>query len=90
MAGPGHPSAPIEGAPSLRRADVERAVDALVDEWRTRCLWYLRPDYYPRSDEERLNVITAIQERSDLATFRRAGVLRSWLSHHSSAGSASS
>lgn len=70
--------------------DLEREVDALVDECRVECLWYLRPDYYPRSDLERLQVLDAIQERSSRDVFRRAGTLKAWLSHHSSAASASS
>ncbi len=70
--------------------DLERAVDALVDECRVECLWYLRPDYYPRTDLERLQVLDAIQERSGRDVFRRAGTLKTWLSRHSSDGSVSS
>lgn len=70
--------------------DLEHAVDALVDECRVECLWYLRPDYYPRTDLERLQVLDAIQERSGRDVFRRAGTLKTWLSRHSSDGSVSS
>lgn len=69
---------------------VARAVDEFVDEWRVRALWYLRPDYYPRTDGERLAILEAIQERCTLDAFRRAGILKAWLSRHSSAASASS
>lgn len=62
--------------------DLEHAVDALVDECRVECLWYLRPDYYPRTDLERLQVLDAIQERSSRDVFRRAGTLKTWLSRH--------
>ena len=31
---------------------VEKAVDILVDDYRTRCLWFLRADYYPATREE--------------------------------------
>jgi hypothetical protein len=72
------------------REDVVRAVDALVDECRVQCLWYARPDWYPRTDAERLDALEAIQERSGLATFQRAGALKSWLSRHSSDASAAS
>ena len=65
-------------------------VDELVDECRVGCLWSYRPDYYPRSDEERRAVLDAIQERSTLEVFRRAGTLKTWLSRPSSDGSASS
>jgi hypothetical protein len=72
------------------RDEVVRAIDALVDECRVQCLWYARPDYYPRSDAERLGVLEAIQERSSLAVFQRAGALKAWLSRHSSDASAAS
>lgn len=71
-------------------AEIARAVDAIVDECRVRCLWFLRRDYYPRTDAERLRVLSAIQERADLALYRRAGRLKAWLSRTSSGASASS
>ena len=77
-------SAP-DAEPSL-----EAAIDRLVDECRSQCLWYVRPDYYPRTDGERLEILGAIQERSTLAVFQRAGALKAWLSRPSSDESASS
>jgi hypothetical protein len=71
-------------------ADVARQVDALVDECRSTALWFLRPDYYPHTDTERLRVLDAIQKRADLAAFKRAARLRAWLSRHSSDTSADS
>jgi hypothetical protein len=62
------------------REDLERQVDALVDACRTGCLWFLRPDYYPRTDEERLRVLDAIQKHAGLDDFRRAARLKRWLS----------
>jgi hypothetical protein len=64
--------------------DVAREVDELIDECRSTCLWYQRPDYYPRTDPERWRVLDAIQKHADLATFRRAGRLKEWLSQLSS------
>ena len=77
-------------APGPDRAEVVAAIDRLVDECRVQCLWYVRPDYYPRTDLERLRMLEAIQERSGLAVFQRAGALKTWLSRHSSDASASS
>jgi hypothetical protein len=71
-------------------AEVVRAVDALVEECRVESLWYLRPDYHPRTDRERQQVLGAIQERCGRDVFRRAGVLKAWLSLHSSDESVSS
>lgn len=66
------------------------AVDELVEACRARCLWYLRPDYRPTTDQERIAVLEAIQERCSLEEFKRAGVLKAWLSRRSSDASASS
>jgi len=83
---PGTPPGPT-GRPDV--AGVALAVDQLVDECRARCLWYLRPDYHPGTDQERIAVLEAIQERCSLAEFKRAGVLKAWLSRRSSDASAS-
>jgi len=82
--------AAVESTTELTAQELVRAVDALVDECRVESLWSLRPDYYPRTDQERLQVLEAIQERSDLERFRRAGRLKAWLSRHSKDESASS
>ena len=50
-----------------------RLVDELVDECRVGCLWSYRPDYYPRSDEERRAVLDAIQELTRLAVQTSTG-----------------
>ena len=69
---------------------VARAVDALADECRVSCLWYVAASYYPASDEERWNLLDLIQQHADLATFKRAGELKRWLSRHSNDASAAS
>jgi hypothetical protein len=63
-------------------------VNALVNEYRARCLWFLRPDYYPRSMEERLRILDYIERYGDREAFQKAATVRRWLSHPSSAGSA--
>jgi hypothetical protein len=70
--------------------DVAREVDALVDECRAVALWYLRPNYYPRTDVERLRVLDSIEKHADVAVFKRAARLKQWLSRHSSVTSAGS
>ena len=63
-------------------------VDRLVDKHRIECLWFLRPDYHPTSDEERIRVLEHIERRGNLKTFRQAATLRRWLLQTSSAASA--
>ena len=82
-------------------ATVESAVDhlapasalllrALIDEYRARCLWFLKPDYYPSTDGEALRVLDAIERHGDRAAFQRSSEIRQWLSPISSAPSAGS
>ena len=67
---------------------VIEAVDRLVDGYRVRCLWFLRPDYYPATVDERLRVLSYIERHGDREGFRRARMLRRWLSPPSNAPSA--
>lgn len=58
----------------------ERALRALMDECRDRCLWYLRRDYYPETVDEALRVLTALEQHGSRDVFRRAAGIRAWLS----------
>jgi hypothetical protein len=70
--------------------DLAEAVNRLADEYRPRCLWFLREDYYPATDDERLRVLSCIERHGDVNAFRRAAELRQWLLRTSSARSAAS
>ena len=70
------------------RAPEIAAIDALVDCYRDRCLWFLRSDYYPATDAERLRLLTYIEQYGDVAAYRQAGKLKRWLSQSSSEPSA--
>jgi len=69
---------------------VTEAVDRLIDEYRIRCLWFLRPDYYPSTPEARLQVLGHIERHGDREAFRRAATMKRWLSPDSSAPSVGS
>ena len=71
-------------------ASMDAEVRRLVDDYRSRCLWFLRPDYYPVTAEEILRVLRQIEDHGDRAAFQRAGSIRQWLSRNSSAKSAGS
>lgn len=66
------------------------ALRELVEEYRSRCLWFLRPDYQPATAAEAERVLDAIQRHGDREAFRRAAQVRRWLSPLSSATSAGS
>jgi hypothetical protein len=68
-------------------ADLREALDsarALAEEYRARCLWFLRADYLPATPEEACRVLEYIERHGDLPAYRRAAPLRRWLSRHSS------
>jgi len=69
---------------------VAETVNGLVDEYRLRCLWFLRGDYYPTTDDERQRVLEYIQRHGDRRVFLRAAEVRQWLSRASSGQSAAS
>jgi len=71
---------------SSSKAELHR----LVDEYRTRCLWFLRADLYPETREEALRVLRQIERHGDREGFIRAGRIRRWLSQTSSEPSAAS
>lgn len=68
--------------------DVAAEVDRLIEECRISCLWFLRPDYHPMTNADRLRLLGEIERHGDRDTYRRAATLRRWLSHDSSAASA--
>ncbi len=69
-------------------SEAAAAVEQLVNAYRARCLWFLRPDYYPATDSERLLVLRHIEQHGDREAYRRAAAIRQWLSRNSSAASA--
>ena len=71
-------------------SEASAAVTKLVDTYRARCLWFLRPDYYPATDAERILVLRYIEQYGDREAYRRAAPVRQWLSRNSSAASAAS
>jgi len=69
---------------------VQSELDRLVEDYRTRCLWFLRPDFRPRSSSEILSVLRHIEHHGDRAAFQRVAAIRRWLSRPSNGNSASS
>ena len=80
----------MSGPLADRREPTRGDIDRLIDEYRVRCLWFLREDYYPTTDTDRLRVLDQIRSHGDRDAFQRASELRQWLSRLSSAESADS
>lgn len=64
-------------------ATITEIVAALVEDYRDRCLWFLRPDYMPKSHEEILQTLTLIKRYGDRSAYQRAEEISSWLSQSS-------
>ena len=63
-------------------------VRSFVDDYRERCLWFVRTDYYPSTADEILRVLRWIRVRGDREAFQRAGKIEEWLSRTSNEKSA--
>jgi hypothetical protein len=70
--------------------DAHEEFRRLVDDYRSRCLWFLREDYYPDTARMRLRVLQLIEQYGDLEALRRVAKLRAWLSHDSNGTSVAS
>jgi len=68
--------------------EIAETVRRLIDDYRDRCLWFLRRDYYPEGREEILRTLGYIERHGDRRGYRRAAEVRRWLSHPSSGPSA--
>lgn len=60
----------------------------LVDDYRSRCLWFLREDYYPENASASERVLDLIERHGDLQALRRVAAVRAWLLRNSSETSA--
>jgi hypothetical protein len=60
-------------------AKIQAEIEQLVEEYRDRCLWFLRRDFIPRNPEEVLKVLDLIERYGDRAGFQRTQRLRQWL-----------
>lgn len=71
----------------MLRMNIDEQVAALVEEYRDRCLWFLRPNYLPTTPEETRRVLELIERYGDRACFDRAEEIKTWLSPPSRATS---
>ena len=67
----------ISNEPS--RLQIDEAVERLVETYRAKCLWFMRSNYFPSTDEERLRTLLNIERHGDRNAFVRARELREWL-----------
>jgi hypothetical protein len=63
--------------------DLEDKVLRLVEDYRARCLWFMRKDFVPRTPDEILQVLDLIERNGDRAAYLRAEEIKRWLSQNS-------
>ena len=57
-------------------------INALIEKYRDRCLWFLAPLYIPATPDEALRTLNLIERYGDRAAYRRAERLKKWLLQH--------
>jgi uncharacterized protein (DUF3820 family) len=72
-----------------QKTDITERLTPLVNKYRSRCLWFLREDFFPGNMREALLVLDNIEKHGDREAFIEARRIREWLSPISSAASAS-
>jgi hypothetical protein len=60
-------------------SSIDDRLCSLVEDYRDRCLWFLREDYYPETREEILRVLDLIERYGDRMGYQRAEEVRAWL-----------
>ena len=66
---------------------ISEQLAVLIEEYRDRCLWFLRPDYVPKSPAEIRRVLEWIERYGDRSGYERAEEIKAWLSRDSKATS---
>jgi hypothetical protein len=58
-----------------------KEVRDLVEEYRDRCLWFLRRDFVPSNPDEVFHVLDLIERYGDRSAYQRSQNLKRWLLH---------
>jgi hypothetical protein len=64
---------------TLSKEEINAAIDRLVEEYRSMCLWFAPRRYFPASDPERVATLDDIERYGDREAFKRARELKEWL-----------
>ncbi|MEI7902860.1 MAG: hypothetical protein WCK89_21650 [bacterium] len=59
--------------------DGQNKVAELIEEYRDRCLWFMRADYMPSTPEEVRRVLDLIVRYGDRESYRRAEEIKACL-----------
>ena len=56
----------------------------LIEDYRDQCLWFLREDYIPATDDEIMRTLEYIERYGDRSGYQRAEEIKEWLLRRSS------
>jgi hypothetical protein len=59
--------------------DVEKRLAVLIEDYRDRCLWFMRADYVPNTPAEARQVLDLIERYGDRAGYLRAEEIKACL-----------
>ena len=71
------------------QSDMQKQLAALIECYRSRCLWFLAEDFVPETPEQAVRVLEYIERYGDREGFVQARRLKQWLSQSISAASVS-
>lgn len=57
----------------MDKTNTTDCINRFIDEQRQLCLWFMRPDYRPSTDGEKIMVLKKIQLRANLEAYKKAG-----------------
>jgi hypothetical protein len=67
--------------------DIQQQLLALIESYRSRCLWFLAEDFVPETPAQALRVLEYIERYGDRDAFVQARRLKQWLSQRISEAS---
>jgi hypothetical protein len=63
----------------MTTVDWREELARLIEEYRDRCLWFLRPDFMPTTTEQILRTLDQLERYGDRAAYQRAEAIKRWL-----------
>lgn len=60
--------------------DIQKQLAALIERYRSRCLWFLAADFVPETPAQAVRVLEYIERYGDREGFVQARRLKQWLS----------
>jgi hypothetical protein len=63
----------------MNKSDISKELHLLTEQYRNTCLWFLRDDFFPKTNKEALLVVNAVKRYGDGDGYKRARKIEAWL-----------